>query len=311
MQVTLNHPEYLWLLLVIPAVILLQFYGYKFVRKRALRFANIEALERALGSVPKISKGILILVLRISTIVLLVLALCGPVLWYKGKVGNFDCVFAIDISGSMLATDFEPNRLEAAKQAATSVLNLIPADSLIGVVAFSGVPLVKQGLTDDRVKVFKAIEQLSVEPMSGTAIGDALIACMNLFHGTDKSRIVVLLTDGQNTVGTTLDDAIYYLNKNGVVVYPIGIATEKGAYFAEVPVVTKLDVEAMKKLADETGGKFFQVSDVNELKSSFESVLKKVEGKVPFKLGLHALFLAFLLVVIEWGFINTRYRRIP
>ena len=123
------------------------------------KFANFEALSRVTGSM-NLSMNLPLLLLRFFTLLFLILALSGPIIWYMGKGGDFNFVIAIDSSGSMLADDFSPNRLEAAKGAASEFVDSVSKGSELALLSFSGTSLLKETLTDDFDKIKEACQNI-------------------------------------------------------------------------------------------------------------------------------------------------------
>jgi Ca-activated chloride channel family protein len=314
MEITFISPVYLWFLACIPFFIALHLLTLRFVKRRAMNFANFEAIKRV-GTGLKggriLSRNIVLLVMRLFTLLFLIFALAGTVLWYYGKSSDFDFVLAIDASGSMLADDFIPNRLEAAKKAALSFMDEIPRRAKVAVISFAGTTFVKQRLTEDFFKVKEAINSMEIEFASGTAIGDAIISSANQFEEGERAKVVVLLTDGQSNVGTLPEEAIQYANDNHVTVNTIGVATEKGGEFAEIDIISRLDEDTLKSIAANTGGKYYKAENVEELSKAYKEIATTAEKKVPVKLTMPFMLIAFLLIFVEWILINTRYRTIP
>ncbi len=247
MEITFTNPIYLWFLFAVPLIILFHFLGFRYSRTRAMRFANFETVRRVMGG-ELLRRNSLMLFIRSLTLILLILSLSGIVLWYSGERSDFDVVLAIDSSGSMLTDDYKPNRLEVAKSAAILFVNS-SIESEIGVVSFSGLPFIEQTLTNDFEKIRTAIKNTRVRPTAGTAIGDAIITSSNVLEGSEKSKIVILLTDGQSNVGVALDDAIRYANEKKITVHTIGI----GTVFEEV---LPLDEGSLMEIANKTSGKY-------------------------------------------------------
>lgn len=314
MEITFINPVYLWFLACIPFFIALHLITLKFVRRRAMNFANFDAIKRVgtgLKGGRVLSKNMVLLVIRLFTLLLLVFALAGTILWYQGKSSDFDFVLAIDASGSMLADDFTPNRLEAAKKAAFSFMDEIPRRAKVAVISFGGTTFVKQRLTEDFLKVKEAINSMEIEFASGTAIGDAIISSANQFEEGERAKVVVLLTDGQSNVGTLPEEAIKYANDNHVTVNTIGVATETGGEFEEIDIISRLDEYTLESIATNTGGKYYKAENVQGLSEAYTEIATTAEKKIPVKLTMPFMLIAFLLVFVEWILINTKYRTIP
>jgi Ca-activated chloride channel family protein len=314
MEVTFLHPVYLWFLASVPFLIALHLISLRFTRRKALLFANFEAIKRVgggflYGSI--LTKNIIFLSLRGATLILLVFSLSGTTLWYTGQGTDFDFVLALDASGSMLADDFTPNRLEAAKDAALLFVDIVSKHSTIGIVSFSGTTFIKQRLTSDTGLVRKAIESIEIEFASGTAIGDAIVSSSNLFEEGGRAKVIILLTDGQSNVGILAEEAISYANKHKITVYTLGVATSQGGAFEDIEIISRIDEDTLQQIADNTGGAYYRVGNRQDLSTAFEEIAVKTEKKIPLRLSFHLLLAALLVLFTEWTLINTRYRTIP
>ncbi len=312
MEITFTNPLYLWFLIVIPLMVLAHFISLKFTMRKALKFANFPAIEYVTGK-RILSKNYLLLLIRLVTLFLLILAVSGVTFWYEGETSEMDYMLAIDSSGSMLAKDFEPNRLESAKKSALSFVHSLPEHTEVGVLSFAGVSFIRQRPTNDFSKVTKAIENISIELVGGTAIGSAVISSVNLFKNPEKAKVVVLLTDGQNNVGPSVDEAVRYANENHITIHTIGIGTEEGGGFAEMDLtfVSKLDSETLQIIANETKGKYYEARNESELSEVYEDIALASFQKLSLKLSLVFLIIALILLFTEWGMINTKYRTLP
>ncbi|MFH1511476.1 MAG: VWA domain-containing protein [Candidatus Woesearchaeota archaeon] len=314
MEISFLYPRYLWFLASIPFLIVLHLVAIRFTKRKAMLFANFEAIKRVGGgfmSGSLMTKNITFLVLRSMTLLFLVGSLSGTMLYYEGRGSAYDFVLAIDASGSMLADDFKPTRLEVAKETALTFVDTVPSGSNVAVVSFSGTTFVKQRMTDDLGLVKSAIQGLSIEFASGTAIGDAVITASNLFEREDRTRAIVLLTDGQSNVGVLPEESVPYASKNHIAIFTVGVATQEGGRFQDIAIVSRLDEQTLSSMAESTGGKFFRVGSVQELQGAFLEIALSTEKKVPVRLAVPFLILAMLLLFSEWLMINTKYRTIP
>ncbi|RLI98484.1 MAG: hypothetical protein DRO99_00560 [Candidatus Aenigmatarchaeota archaeon] len=296
-------------MLIVVALIALHVLSSKYVKRRAMRFANYEAMEKFTGD-RILSGNYMTLALRVITLLLVVLAMSGMTVWYMGHSSDSDYVLAIDASGSMMAEDFQPNRLSAAKTAAKTFLDTVPEDTRIGIVSFAGISFIKQEMTNDMEKLKKGVDRIDIETVGGTAVGDAIVASVNLLANSGKPKVVILLTDGQNNVGITLEEAVDYASEEGVVVDTIGIGTEQGGQVGE-GFVSKLDSSGLRYVANRTGGMFYSVSNVEELAGVYEGIATSEERLISYNASTLLLLAAIAVFFIEWMLTNTRWSLLP
>lgn len=230
MEIVFTNPEYLWLLLVVPVIAFVHFSGIKYTKKKAVNFANFEAISRVMGG-KLLSKNFFMLGIRIIMVILLVLSVAGATLWYEGQTHNYDVVLAMDASGSMLVDDFYPDRLNASKVAAkTYIDSLLPGDR-VGIISFSGISFIEQDLTDDFEKAKSVIEKIDIRPVGGTAIGDAIVSSTNLLTKSKKTKVIILITDGSGNMGVSINTSVDYAKQNNVIINTIGVGTEEGGHY--------------------------------------------------------------------------------
>lgn len=306
MMIGFTRPLYLLLLNLIPLIILIHFLMLKRRRSHALHFANFEAIARVKG-VDLLSKNLFILILTVIITALVALSLAGLNVQRTIQASSFSFAIAIDTSKSMEATDFSPNRLEVAKQTALSFVDSTSAGTDITVISFSGNSFIEQVLTQDKLLVKKAIREIQLSVIGGTDLSEAVITSTNLLEGAE-AKSVILLSDGQINVGT-VDQAIDYANKKNVMVHTIAMGTKEGG--ATSFGLSTLDEDALKALAYNTNGQFFQATDKDSLQDSFSEILDFKLRKVSFDVSSYLLLVAVLLIVVEYILINTRYKILP
>jgi len=309
-EISFINPHFLWFFLALPILILLHFISIRYTKAQALRFANFPAIEKITGQ-KLISKNYLLLILRLVTFSIIILAISSPVLWYTGRSSNFDFVLAIDASGSMAATDYNPNRLETAKAAANIFVDNAPADSRIGVLTFSGISFLKRMPSNDFERVKESIADIKIEYVGGTAIGSAIIDASTILMTGNKARRILLLTDGQNNVGPDISDAIEYANDKHIIIDTVGMATKEGGVMPGLTFVTILDEESLKNISQSTGGYYFRVENETGLVEAFRRLSISSEQKISTDLTVPALLVAFVLLFLEWGLLNTKFRTLP
>jgi Ca-activated chloride channel family protein len=326
-----NKP-YLWFILVVLAFAGLwwyfrskKFYPYLKLSSTSA-FAGIGEPVRA-----KIKKWLP--VLRVLTLVLLIVAIARPQTSFdeeKVTTEGIDIVLAIDVSGSMLSKDFDPNRIEAAKAKAIEFIDGRPHDR-IGLVIFSGESFTQCPVTIDHTILKNQIKEVKNGLMEdGTAIGMGLATCINrLKEGTAKSKVVILMTDGVNNRGfidplTAADIAVQF----GVRVYTIGIGTNGKALtpvamgpdgkmiFDYAPV--EIDEQLLRQIAKKTGGQYFRATDNKSLGEIYAQIDKLEKTKIQVaayqtkteKFYVFALF-AGLLILLEMLMRYLVVRSIP
>jgi Ca-activated chloride channel homolog len=318
MGLSFNNPEYLWLLLSLPLLVITHFILLKHTKKRAMKFANFEAMSRVAGTT-LLTKNMPILILRLCTILLLVFAAAGTTYWYMGQANRNDFILAIDNSASMTAEDFDPNRLEAAKMAASDFLNSLTSKTEISLVTFSGATFVEQMPTSDFDLIRKKIDLIDIAPAGGTDISSAIITGTNVMINSKKQKAIILLTDGSNTAGPFVENIVQrgidYAKKHHVIIYTVGIGSNQTAlgYVPEgMNIIAVYDEETLKQIANQTGGKYYRAYNDEGLKEAFKMIDENSEqGYLSFDLSFICLSVAIMLVFIEWGLINTRFRSIP
>ncbi|MBN1503372.1 VWA domain-containing protein [Candidatus Woesearchaeota archaeon] len=318
MEISFQSPYYLILLVSIPLLVITHYYSLKHTKRKAMKFANFEALKRVTGE-HLITKNITLLIIRVLFLIVLVIGLARPVFWYRGKSNHNDFVIAIDMSASMTAEDVLPNRLEAAKESAKVFVDSLDSRTKLGLVAFAGVSFIESPLTIDINEVKRQIGNLDIMTAGGTDLGGALITSTNLLLSGDKAKSIILLTDGSDTSGFAVDENIDfgldYLRKSHITLYAIGIGTEQGDFGnlpEELEITYSYDEEELKNMAEATGGKFFEATNNEELLYAFSEINSLTEeGNLSIDLSVAFLTISLILIFIEWGMINTKFRAVP
>jgi Ca-activated chloride channel family protein len=275
--------------------------------------------------------------LRLLVGALLIVGLARPQLGQghtEVQASGVDLMLALDVSGSMEALDFNldnqpASRVEVVKSVVAKFIEARPNDR-IGMVAFAGAPYLVSPLTLDHDWLKQNLERVKVGLVEdSTAIGSAITTCVNrLRDQPSKSKVIVLLTDGMNNAGkVSPQTAAEAARAMGVKVYTIAAGSQGEA---PVPVkdelgnqrivMAKVDVdeEALKKIADETGGKFFRATDTDSLKKIYASIdrMEKTTHHVKKFESYHELFAlaavpGLLLMGLTLGLEQTRFRRLP
>jgi len=315
------HPWLLLLLAIIPMIWWWLNTGFK-KKEVYIPLPSLEALQDT-NSNWKVWLYKAIPYLKLLVLTLFILALARPRLTLKQQSVNaegIDIILTMDISSSMLAMDFDPNRLEASKKVAIDFIKNRPYDR-IGLVVFAKEAFTFSPITTDHDLLNNFIEKIQVGMLKdGTAIGNGMAAAVNrLKDSKAKSKLIILLTDGENTAGyITPQTAIDMAKKYNIKVYTIGIGSNG---VAKTPVkdwfgntyITKekvvIDERLLTKIANETGGKYFRAQNLEELKNIYDYIDKLEKTKIEVKVfkrfseefriflipGLILLLLIFLL----------------
>lgn len=306
MNFEFTRPEYLILLALVPLIIFLHFYMLKRKRVHALKFANFDAIARVRG-VDILSKNIVVLVTTVLLVLLIILALSGLRIQATLYSSSFSYILAIDSSTSMEATDILPDRITAAKETATTFARSLPRGTRLGVISFSGNAFIEQTLTEDKGLIESAILDIPLSTIGGTDLEEAAVTSSNLLEG-EEAKAVVLLSDGRINVGT-IDNAIQYANNRDVVIHTIAIGTPEGGTTSYG--LSKIDEDALKALAHNTGGQYFFAGSKEELQSSLNQIIELKFKKVSLDTTRYLLLATLVLFLVEYVLINTRFRVLP
>jgi Ca-activated chloride channel homolog len=328
MPFTFKNPEFLWLFALLP--LLLYRYWYTERRQGSIRFSTLAAVS-AMKPTARTYMRLLLPVLRVAAVSCIIIALARPQSSARAQnveTEGIDIILAMDISGSMLAEDFKPNRIEATKKLALEFIDARP-DDRIGLVVFSGESFTQCPLTTDHdvlKNLFAAIKSGMV--MDGTAIGLGLsTAVSRLKDSQAKSKVVILLTDGVNNAGSVAPLTSAEIARTfGIRVYTIGVGTYGTApYPVQTPfgiqyqtMEVQIDEEVMQQIAQMTNGRYFRATSNTKLQSVYNEIDKLEKTKIsvtefrryseefyPFA------FAAALLLALEFVLRQTVLRSLP
>jgi Ca-activated chloride channel homolog len=312
-----SQPAFLYLLILIPGMI-----GFYIVKQRktvaSLRVPGTAPFEKSARTFRHYIRHVLF-GLRTAAAALLIIVLARP-----QAIDNFqdvstegiDIMLTLDISGSMLARDFKPDRLEASKNVATEFISGRPYDRM-GLVVFSGESFTQCPLTSDHAVLVNLLREMKSGMIEdGTAIGMGLATAVNRIKDSEsKSKVIILLTDGVNNRGMVAPMTAAEIAKTyGIRVYTIGVGTQGvapypvqtpfGIQYQDMPV--EIDEAILKDISNMTDGKYFRATDNEKLKQVYAEIDKLEKSRIDvkqFKLreekfGLPAL-IAFCLIFFE------------
>ena len=326
-----EYPDLLWLLSLV--VLLVACYIYREIAERRPHLRVSTSAPWLVKRTPFIAAmRHLPFLFKVVALVFVIIALARPRSFeslQKVNTEGIDIVLAMDVSTSMLAKDFEPDRLNAAKNLAVEFISQRPSDR-IGIVVFAGESYTQCPLTTDKPALINMINDIQIGLIEdGTAIGNGLAtAVARLKDSPGKSKVVILLTDGVNNSGDVLPETAIEVAKTfGVKVYTIGVGKNGVAPYPYAmtaygmvyqPKEVEIDEQLLKTIAESTGGRYFRATDNTKLKEIYAEInqMEKVKVTVDnmavceelfpkyLKIALIALFLSLLF---NWIFM----RRLP
>ncbi|WP_353118481.1 VWA domain-containing protein [Myroides odoratus] len=326
---TFLHPEFFWLFLLLPLVIFIWYRNRK-RQKATIKFSSIAPFTGHSSLLVRLLP--LSIVLKTVALSALIVALARPqVISVDHQIHSthgIDIVMAMDISGSMLAKDLKPNRLEALKGVAADFVSQRVADR-IGIVIYAAEAYTKTPVTSDKTLLLNSLRDIkySDDLRDGTAIGVGLTTAINRIKTSPaKSKIIILLTDGVNNTGTVdplmatqiakeFNIKIYTIGigTNGLAESPVGYGPNGELRYEKIPV--ELDEELMKTIAKETGGQYFRATNTQSLKNIYDEINQLEKTKIDEqkyvnteeKFRLFAL-LAFILLALDFILSKTLFR---
>ena len=285
-------PELLWLCLIYIPLIIWYIKKHRHAES-SVQISSLDAFDKMPVSY-KVYLRHFMFIVKLLAIGCLIIILCRPQThdsWESSKTEGTDIIIAMDVSTSMLARDFNPDRFEAAKDVAAQFVSGRESDN-IGIVIFAGESFTLVPMTTDQAVLINYIKEIKMGMLQdGTAIGDGLATSINrIKDGKAKSKSIILLTDGSNNTGIVAPlTAADIAQKYGIKVYTIGVGTIGNALFPvgvnyygkveyqSLPVV--IDENTLKAISERTGGKYFRATNKNVLKDVFAEIdkLEKTE----------------------------------
>lgn len=321
----LDTPNYFYLLLLIPVLIGVYLWNSIWKKKKITKFGSGNYLKRLAPEASTTSKPLIKMVLLAVTLGTLILALVNPKFGTRietVKRQGVDIVFAIDVSKSMLAEDIAPSRMGKTKQLASQIINNLASDR-IGIVGYAGSAFPMLPITTDYSMAKMYIQDMHTDMVSsmGTALSQAIEVGSNYFDDPNTSKVMILISDGEDH-GDGISNAVAMAKDKGIKIITIGVGTPEGGqipikqngriagYKKDVDgstVITKLNDETLKEIAQKTGGTFMYGSKTDEVLQIVDQTLQKVE-KTDFESQQIADFqsqfqwfigLALLLLIID------------
>ena len=327
-NITFANPKLLWGLLIIPATIVWYILRHK-RQEASVRFSDLQGFSD-LPKSWKVYGRHLLFALQMAALALLIVAIARPQSSSTSQTSNIegiDIVLAQDISGSMLARDLKPDRLEASKQVAADFVEGRPTDRM-GLVVFAGESFTQVPLTTDHGVMLNMLKELKSGMIDdGTAIGDGLATAINRLKDSEAvSKVIILLTDGLNNAGSVDPYTAAELAKlYGIRVYTVGVGSYGTAPF---PVQTifgtqyqqmkvEIDEKMLTTIANSSGGKYFRATSNQKLDEIYDEIDKLERSKIEVTefCHLHEEFYplvawALVLLLLEFVLRKTVFRTI-
>jgi Ca-activated chloride channel family protein len=305
---TFQWPQFLWLMLLVPLLVLLYVWLLRRKRRSTVRLASIAVAQAALGKGPGWRR-------HVPPLLMLLAIACGlfaasrPMATVTLPLSQRTIMLAMDVSGSMRAEDVKPNRLKASQDAAKAFIQALPRDVRVGIVSFAGTAAVVQAPTLSRDDLLAAIDRFQLQ--RGTATGSGIVLSLaTLFpeDGIEISQItgqrsmprmlgdapkkefkavepgsynnaaIIMLTDGQRTTGPDPLEAAKMAAERGVRVYTVGVGTTSGEIigFEGWSMRVRLDEETLKSVSLVTQGQYFYAGTAQDLIKVYESLSSKL-----------------------------------
>ena len=325
-----EYPHLLWLL-VIPALLIVHYIYLELCGRRPhLRVSDIRYWKAGGKSVLSYLRHAPML-LRTVALSMIIIAIARPRSSSKmDKIDTegIDIVLAMDVSTSMLARDFTPDRISAAKDIAIEFISQRPSDR-IGIVVFAGESYTQCPLTTDRATLINLMKEIQTGLIEdGTAIGNGLATAVARMQGSDaKSRVVILLTDGVNNRGEITPQTAADIAKTyGIRVYTIGVGANGTAPY---PVITpwgvqmqdvevEIDEDLLKGIAETTGGRYFRATDNTKLSEIYSEINKMEKARTTIdsfpvykELFMDFALVALICLLLEVVFNSFILKRLP
>ena len=327
--ITFLNPGFFWLFLLLPIAIA-WFFWKRNQQSATLKISSLKGFQGQNSFLAKLKP--VLFVLRLLALSSLIIALARPrtvdVSNQTKTTKGIDIVMAVDVSGSMLAKDLKPNRMEALKDVAQTFVENRPNDR-IGLVVYAAEAYTKTPVTSDKAIILEAIKSIKYDNIlqDGTGIGMGLTTAINrLKDSKAKSKIIILLTDGVNNAGfiepeTASDIAEQYgikvytigIGTNGTAEFPYAIAPNGKFLFRMMPV--EIDESLLKSIAKKTNGKYFRATSNSKLEQIYDEI-NKLETTEIEELKFYdfdekfrpLVWLAGILLLLEIALRNTLFK---
>ncbi len=319
-MIIFERPEMLLILAGIPLVIIMHYLGLVSFKAKTFKFANFETIKRISKEKYVFSKNISQLIIRIIFIIVFVFGLAGAGYEYSTESYNDEIIFAIDNSGSMLADDIEPTRLDAAKDAVTRFIRNLSIQKKIGVVSFTSLVEKEQHPTIEKAKIIAAVEGIGVKRTKGTSIGIVINYVSALFSQSDgnshneSQKALVIITDGQENLLSKeeLKLSVEAAAEEGISLYVIGVGSSEGGQMSNGTIGSfVLNEDNLRLLVEEGKAKYISAQSKESIIEGLGSLFEKADVQRTYDLPYILLLLSFIILIVEWFFSNYLSKAFP
>ena len=327
------HIEFLWLLLAIPVLVALHIWITRRKRQQLQLFGDPELMAELMPNASRIRPHVKF-ALMLTALSLLIIGIARPQYGTKEqtvKRQGIEVMIALDISNSMLAEDVAPNRLERAKQMLSKLVDQMVDDKL-GLVVFAGDAFTQIPITCDYVSAKMYLQSITPDiiPAQGTAIGKAITTCVSSFgtEDTEKSRAIILITDGENHEDNA-QEAAKMAKEKGIHVFVVGIGKPEGSPIPDgrggfkkdrqgTVVVSRLSEDMCQEVAAAGGGMYVRADNSNTATRALEKEIDKL-GKQEIETKVYSdyneqyqsfIFIALLLLIIDFFIFSRKNKSI-
>lgn len=250
-------------------------------KRAAMQFSSMSYLKSAIGT-PRRGRDSVMFYLTMGTIALMVIGFAGPHIPLEQTQEGVNVILVIDISGSMQATDYAPNRLEAAKRSAQILVSSLKENDGVGIITFESGATTAAYLSTYKDRVSSKLDSIRISA-GGTAIGDGLSLGIDMATSIpNKKKVIILLSDGVNNAGIiSPPEAIAFASLNDIQVHTIGLGSEGpvviGRDIFGRPQHAELDEVTLRTIATQTGGNYFKSVDSETLDSIYQDISDDIE----------------------------------
>ena len=308
------NPEYLVLFALLPILYYIYQLGQSKNNMSAIKFSSLSLIRRSVKSSVSSKRNRIIFIVQMMMFISLIFALSDPQIELMHKGEGVNVVLALDVSGSMSATDYAPTRMEATKASAKVFVKSLEVNDRAGIVIFSDGATTQSFMTPSRDRTLANLDAVAVS-QGRTAIGDGLALAVDMVTSVpSKKKVVILLSDGVNNAGViSPDEAIVFAKEQDIQVYTVGMGSDGqvilGYDWFGRPQYAEFDEATLKRIAEMTGGDYFKSVDVKTLDDIYKTLSEKIDRKKePTSTFLWFIMLSFLFAVYDLYLKQVKYR---